>query len=167
MLILFLSSQDFSPPSRRRVEAAHGARDGLVKHREDVKDKIIVDLSSSNELLEIENRKLKVAAIGLMAELRELGKPATAEMYNLTGLGVYAGGDALGDDAKTRMGKQSDALASPRKGTTPKHVDEGMRAREALREQAASSLDEDGEEEEKREGVGSERRALAKKSLRR
>ena len=112
LLVLFLSSQDFSPPARRhRVEAAKGIHEGVSKHREDVKEKvraehgsnpndnngksrapnacpethhshppsrppplqIIVDLSASNERLETENRKLKVAAIGMMATLRELG----------------------------------------------------------------------------------------------
>ena len=36
-------SDDFSGmyEHRRRVEAAHGQREGLVKHREDVKDKIV------------------------------------------------------------------------------------------------------------------------------
>ena len=87
LLILFLSSRDFSPPSRRRVEAAQGAREGLVRHREDVKDRLIVDLSASNERLELENRRLKVAAIGLAGSLRSLGRHEMADAYNLTGVG--------------------------------------------------------------------------------
>lgn len=41
LLVLFLSSQDFSPPARRhRVEAAKGIHEGISKHREDVKEKV-------------------------------------------------------------------------------------------------------------------------------
>ena len=41
LLVLFLSSQDFSPPARRhRVEAARDIREGMGKHREDVKEKV-------------------------------------------------------------------------------------------------------------------------------
>ena len=46
-----------------------------------------MDLSASNERLETENRKLKVAAIGMMAQLRELGHPADASELNISGLG--------------------------------------------------------------------------------
>lgn len=146
LLVLFLSSQDFSPPSRRRVEAAHGQREGLVKHREDVKDKIIVDLSSSNELLERENRWLKVAAIGLMGELRDLGKVETAERYNLTGLGVYAGHDAEDGDDEMSVGKQSDIDRKKKVA----HVDDGMLKRD---ERAGGDAENDS-------GVVKVRRAL-------
>lgn len=40
LLIMFLSSQDFSPPTRRRVEAAREMREGVNKHREDIKEKV-------------------------------------------------------------------------------------------------------------------------------
>ena len=41
LLVLFLSSQDFSPPARRHgVEAARDIREGMSKHREDVKEKV-------------------------------------------------------------------------------------------------------------------------------
>ena len=40
LLIMFLSSQDFAPPSKRRAEAAQDARDGVTKHREDIKEKV-------------------------------------------------------------------------------------------------------------------------------
>jgi hypothetical protein len=40
LLIMFLSSQDFSPPTRRRLEAAREAREGVNKHREDIKEKV-------------------------------------------------------------------------------------------------------------------------------
>ena len=147
LLVLFLSSQDFSPPARRhRVEAAKGIHEGVSKHREDVKEKvssahaepgpnpndkneksrapnacpethhshpshpppktqIIVDLSASNERLETENRKLKVAAIGMMATLRELGHPADAAELNVSGMGLYSGHD---DGAKSTEDVSSD-----------------------------------------------------------
>jgi hypothetical protein len=187
LLVLFLSSQDFSPPSRRRVEAAQGGtREGLVGHREDVKDKvrivgvmiirlrnalpsrrnndvythlnacpersgnlteplfpyvstivapsqtnprvqIIVDLSTSNEQLELENRRLKVGVIGLLGELRGLGKVDLARQYNLTGLGVFAGHDAnLDDDANDETNK------STKEKSPLKHEDAGMLRREEV-----------------------------------
>jgi hypothetical protein len=40
LLIMFLSSQDFTPASRRRLEQAKEAKEGVVKHREDIKEKV-------------------------------------------------------------------------------------------------------------------------------
>jgi hypothetical protein len=164
LLVLFLSSQDFSPPARRhRVEAAKGIHEGVSKHREDVKEKvraehgsnpndkngksrapnacpethhshppsrppplqIIVDLSASNERLETENRKLKVAAIGMMATLRELGHPADAAELNVSGMGLYSGhddGDKSTEDVSSD--KEKGAGVAPRKaGPTLKKGD--------------------------------------------
>ena len=59
-----------------------------------------MDLSASNERLETENRKLKVAAIGMMAQLRELGHPADASELNISGLGLWTGGDDAGTEDK-------------------------------------------------------------------
>ena len=77
---------------------------------------IIVDLSASNERLETENRKLKVAAIGMMATLRELGHPADAAELNVSGMGLYSGHD---DGAKSTEDASSDkekgAGGAPRK----------------------------------------------------
>lgn len=72
-----------------------------------------MDLSASNERLETENRKLKVAAIGMMAQLRELGHPADASELNISGLGLWTGG---GDDAGTET-KEGDkgGGSAPRK----------------------------------------------------
>lgn len=39
LLIMFLSSQDFAPPSRRRAEAAH-SREGITRHRDEIKEKV-------------------------------------------------------------------------------------------------------------------------------
>ena len=164
LLILFLSSQDFSPPSRRRVEAAQGAREGLVRHREDVKDRLIVDLSASNERLELENRRLKVAAIGLAGELRRLGKNEQAEAYNLTSVGVFSGDDARDSSSEP----QTDAGASS-DGRDAVHVDEGMRLREAMREKTKTKRgdgDGDGDEtkvygdEKGKDATATVRRAL-------
>jgi len=144
LLILFLSSQDFSPPSRRRVEAAQGAREGLVRHREDVKDRLIVDLSASNEQLELENRRLKVAAIGLASEIRKLGREDVFDAYNLTGVGVFSGDDARsgskdsGDDAR-----RSDSSNAEEKTEEPVdvHVDENMALREAMQHRREKKRD--------------------------
>jgi hypothetical protein len=150
LLILFLSSQDFSPPSRRRVEAAQGAREGLVRHREDVKDRLIVDLSASNEQLELENRRLKVAAIGLASEIRKMGREDVFDAYNLTGVGVFSGDDARsgsessGDDARS---DSKDAEDKP--DDVDVHVDENM----ALRQRMADRRQRDGGDE-RRAGSG-------------
>ena len=63
-----------SRPPRGAGWRPRRAREGLVRHREDVKDRLIVDLSASNERLELENRRLKVAAIELAGSLRSLGE---------------------------------------------------------------------------------------------
>jgi hypothetical protein len=39
--------------------------------KSNVKDTIILDLSKSNEILELENRQLKISVLGLMQKLRE------------------------------------------------------------------------------------------------
>lgn len=59
-----------------------------------------MDLSASNERLETENRKLKVAAIGMMAQLRELGHPADTSELNISGMGLWTGGDDAGTEDK-------------------------------------------------------------------
>jgi hypothetical protein len=213
LLIMFLSSQDFAPPSRRRAEAAHAAtkEGGITRHRDEIKEKvrrarraattrggapprtkgglsprggglvappsarpssidrpvgatlnrrrraadeerpstpsppparvsahdqIIIDLSASNERLEIENRKLKVATIGLMSELRQLGHPASAAAYNLTGVGVYDGADFAAEDddgGGGGDGRKEKGLAGSSDEGTQQHVDEGMRLREEAR----------------------------------
>lgn len=73
-----------------------------------------MDLSASNERLETENRKLKVAAIGMMAQLRELGHPADASELNISGLGLWTGG---GDDKGGTETKEGDkgGGSAPRK----------------------------------------------------
>jgi hypothetical protein len=50
LLIMFLSSQDFSPPTRRRLEAAREAREGVNKHREDIKEKVRVCWGGGEEV---------------------------------------------------------------------------------------------------------------------
>ena len=170
LLILFLSSRDFSPPSRRRVEAAQGAREGLVRHREDVKDRLIVDLSASNERLELENRRLKVAAIGLAGSLRSLGRHEMANAYNLTGVGVFSGDDARLSSEPRAHGKASSADGdNPRDSADAAHVDEGMRLREAMREKTKTKRgdgDGDGDEtkvygdEKGKDATATVRRAL-------
>ena len=158
LLILFLSSQDFSPPSRRRVEAAQGAREGLVRHREDVKDRLIVDLSASNERLELENRRLKVAAIGLAGSLRSLGRHEMADAYNLTGVGVFSGDDAR-LSSEPHKETPSNAGADP-DGADATHVDEGMRLREAMKKTA--NVDDDGEKVLRDEGTATARRRTSR-----
>lgn len=84
--------------------------------------------------------------MGLMSELRELGHPASAAEYNISGLGVYSGGDAKDDDEVRGWLKEKDGDdANGAKGEAAVHVDEGMRAREeagrggAKRERRSSS----------------------------
>ena len=90
-----------------------------------------MDLSASNERLETENRKLKVAAIGMMAQLRELGHPADASELNISGLGLWTGGDDAGTEDKgggkpTAQGWTQGGKTGERRrdgdGTTPQLV---------------------------------------------
>ena len=84
--------------------------------------------------------------MGLMSELRELGHPASAAEYNISGLGVYSGGDAKDDDEVRGWLKEKDGDdANGSKGEAAVHVDEGMRAREeAGRRDAKTRRSSDG-----------------------
>ena len=57
--------------------------------KSNVKDTIILDLSKSNEILELENRQLKISVIGLMQKLRE----AASKDESDTGGGGGGGGE--------------------------------------------------------------------------
>ena len=71
-----------------------------------------MDLSASNERLETENRKLKVAAIGMMAQLRELGHPADASELNISGWDC--GRVATTRGRRTREGGSQPRKAGPK-----------------------------------------------------
>ena len=73
-----------------------------------------MDLSASNERLETENRKLKVAAIGMMAQLRELGHPADASALNISGMGLWTGGDDAGTETDKGGGSKGPRKAGPK-----------------------------------------------------
>jgi len=76
-----------------------------------------VDLSESNERLELENRKLKVAAIGLTRQLRDLDATIAPE-FNVTGLGVpnRAEKDAAAKRAEMMKAGEDDASTTRRDG---------------------------------------------------
>jgi hypothetical protein len=76
-----------------------------------------VDLSESNERLELENRKLKVAAIGLTRQLRDLDATIAPE-FNVTGLGVpnRAETDAAAKRAEILKAGEDDASTTRRDG---------------------------------------------------
>ena len=58
-----------------------------------------------NEQLETENRKLKVAAIGMMAQpLRGYRAPGGSVRSNISGMGLWTGGDDAGTEDKERQG---------------------------------------------------------------
>lgn len=84
--------------------------------------------------------------MGLMSELRELGHPAAAAEYNISGLGIYSGGDAKDDDEVRGWLKSKDGDDDgSAKGKAAAHVDEGMRAREeAGRRDAKTRRSSDG-----------------------
>ena len=76
-----------------------------------------MDLSESNERLELENRKLKVAAIGLTRQLRDLDATIAPE-FNVTGLGVpnRAEKDAAAKRAEMMKAGEDDASTTRRDG---------------------------------------------------
>ena len=76
-----------------------------------------MDLSESNERLELENRKLKVAAIGLTRQLRDLDATIAPE-FNVTGLGVpnRAETDAAAKRAEILKAGEDDASTTRRDG---------------------------------------------------
>lgn len=98
---LLLTANDLTPAKTRRNAGSTdlGSRRGGIskgagadqpRHRDEVRDKVIIDLSESNSRLEVENRRLRSSVIGLSEELTKLGGEkevtAIAEAYNLTTL---------------------------------------------------------------------------------
>lgn len=70
LLVIFLSIQTEWAPRRPGQMRPGQERETPAQHREAVKEKIILDLSISNEKLEDENRKLKIDVFTLRRELR-------------------------------------------------------------------------------------------------
>ena len=58
---------------RNRMESIQDEKRNLELKKTSVKDAIILDLSKSNEILELENKQLKISVIGLMQKLRRGG----------------------------------------------------------------------------------------------
>jgi len=99
---LLLTANDFTPAKTRRNQRASGGHDGQGKgelgargatRSEEVRDKVIIDLSESNAALEVENRRLRASVIGLRSALKKHdGGAAEArafdEAYNLTSLSL-------------------------------------------------------------------------------
>ena len=85
---------------RNRVDSFQEDKKNFELKKSNVKDTIILDLSKSNEILELENKQLKISVIGLMQKLgkteREGGRGENfiselKEEFNLTkisGLGI-------------------------------------------------------------------------------
>ena len=81
---------------RNRMESIQDEKRNLELKKTSVKDAIILDLSKSNEILELENKQLKISVIGLMQKLRGGGGgedfiSELKEEFNLTsisGLGL-------------------------------------------------------------------------------
>mmetsp|Transcript_13924 Transcript_13924/g.26725 ORF Transcript_13924/g.26725 Transcript_13924/m.26725 type:complete len:176 (+) Transcript_13924:161-688(+) len=72
LLIIFLSLQtDFSLRRPGHPGGRGSLRDNPVQHREVVKEKIILDLSVSNEKLEAENQRLRIDLYALQRQVRE------------------------------------------------------------------------------------------------
>ena len=56
---------------RNRMDSFQEDKKNFELKKSNVKDTIILDLSKSNEILELENKQLKISVIGLMQKLRE------------------------------------------------------------------------------------------------
>ena len=86
---------------RNRMDSFQEDKKNFELKKSNVKDTIILDLSKSNEILELENKQLKISVIGLMQKLRETEREGgrgenfiseLKEEFNLTkisGLGSF------------------------------------------------------------------------------
>uniref|UniRef100_A0A6U0E2N2 Uncharacterized protein n=1 Tax=Ostreococcus mediterraneus TaxID=1486918 RepID=A0A6U0E2N2_9CHLO len=73
---LFFSANDFTPAKTRRnantgIAGVNKASAETSRRRDEVRDKVIIDLSESNAALEVENRKLRASLIGMREALRK------------------------------------------------------------------------------------------------
>ena len=104
---------------RNRMESFQEDKKNFELKKSNVKDTIILDLSKSNEILELENKQLKISVIGLMQKLRETEREGgkgenfiseLKEEFNLTkvsGLGSVGPSSSSSSSSSSSRGSSS------------------------------------------------------------
>ena len=99
---------------RNRMESIQDEKRNLELKKTSVKDAIILDLSKSNEILELENKQLKISVIGLMQKLRGGGGGGgedfiseLKEEFNLTSISGLGSIGPSSNGSKSRNNKNN------------------------------------------------------------
>ena len=100
---------------RNRMESIQDEKRNLELKKTSVKDAIILDLSKSNEILELENKQLKISVIGLMQKLRGGGGGGGGEdfiselkeEFNLTSISGLGSIGPSSNGSKSRNNKNN------------------------------------------------------------
>lgn len=99
---------------RNRMESIQDEKRNLELKKTSVKDAIILDLSKSNEILELENKQLKISVIGLMQKLRRGGGGGgedfiseLKEEFNLTSISGLGSIGPSSNGSKSRNNKNN------------------------------------------------------------
>ena len=99
---------------RNRMESIQDEKRNLELKKTSVKDAIILDLSKSNEILELENKQLKISVIGLMQKLRRRrrggGEDFISELkeeFNLTSISGLGSIGPSSNGSKSRNNKNN------------------------------------------------------------
>ena len=109
------------------------------KKKESVKEQIIIDLSKSNEHLELENRQLKLASIGLLQKLKRWTGEDAQDLRKEFNLTVISGSSSADNDTKNKKGGKKDKSNRP----------------ESVLELPGRSLDDEEESKSNSDGDGS------------
>ena len=110
---------------RNRMDSFQEDKKNFELKKSNVKDTIILDLSKSNEILELENKQLKISVIGLMQKLRETEREGgkgenfiskLKEEFNLTkisGLGSVGPSSSSRGSSSTKSNEKEVILELP------------------------------------------------------
>lgn len=138
---------------RNRMESIQDEKRNLELKKTSVKDAIILDLSKSNEILELENKQLKISVIGLMQKLRGGGGGGgedfiseLKEEFNLTSISGLGSIGPSSNGSKSRNNKNNSEkemmLELPGRS-----IDDARMRREEEEEEEGGGGEEDEEEE--------------------
>ena len=92
---------------RNRMESFQEDKKNFELKKSNVKDTIILDLSKSNEILELENKQLKISVIGLMQKLRETEREGGKGENFISGLGSVGPSSSSSSSSSSSRGSSS------------------------------------------------------------
>eukprot|EP00238_Polyblepharides_amylifera_P000814 CAMPEP_0196570612 /NCGR_PEP_ID=MMETSP1081-20130531/754_1 /TAXON_ID=36882 /ORGANISM="Pyramimonas amylifera, Strain CCMP720" /LENGTH=181 /DNA_ID=CAMNT_0041887153 /DNA_START=290 /DNA_END=835 /DNA_ORIENTATION=- len=125
MLIVFMSlHSDWT--MRRSIGMRPGGRESPAQHREAVKEKIILDLSLSNEKLEEENSRLKVDVYTLRHQLQQYNQSSLESGLYLSKASLEPKEPKLASDPPLELPKSQETLKIPPK-ISPLHKVQRLR----------------------------------------